>query len=523
MRRAATVSKVWKNRSFRFPILGKLFRLAPLLISTLVVAREWPLTILYTTDLHGHLLGVPTKKEPRGTGGLLRCATLIEQVRVHEKNVLLLDAGDTFQGSAESWLTGGRCVLRAMELLHYDAWCLGNHDFDWGTPTLTNLIARTELNVLTGNITPPLPNVRPYLIKDMRGIRVAIIGLTNPFIPKWTQAQLLGDHQFPQPIDTLSRLLPVIRAEQPDVLLLLIHEGYRPAGDDGANEIHAIAKRFPEIDVILGGHLHETLTAPAGLGLLYLEAGCHGGAVGRVDLQVDTDKHKVLHRSATMLIASNAIPEAPELRRHLARDLARAEKHLAEPVGSAALAISSSGPVRGQSPLQQLLCAAIAEKAQAAMVLHGTLSEAGLAAGPLSMRDIWRIVPYENRIGVAQLTAQELRAILEENSNQSGDHFLGVWGLAYDLHPNAAPGQRVQNLRLADGTKLHGRKRYSVAMNSHTLASGGGRFPTLPRIMAEPHTRFTLTTNDTRAAVAAYIRQHSPLQSTNPPLVRIVE
>ena len=70
-------------------------------------AREVPLTILYTTDLHGHLLSVPTKKEPRGAGGLLRCATLIGQVRAQEKNVLLLDAGDTFQGSAESWLTLG--------------------------------------------------------------------------------------------------------------------------------------------------------------------------------------------------------------------------------------------------------------------------------------------------------------------------------------------------------------------------------------------------------------------------------
>jgi 2',3'-cyclic-nucleotide 2'-phosphodiesterase (5'-nucleotidase family) len=516
----ARFSKPWKNRQGSFPIVGKILLLA-LLAASLTSARELPLTILYTTDLHGHLGGLPTKKEPRGTGGLLRCATLIEQVRAQEKNVLLLDAGDTFQGSSESWLTGGRCVTRALELLRYDAWCLGNHDFDWGTAALTNLLAKSKLNVLAANIEPPLPGVQPWLIKEARGIRIAIIGLTNPFIPKWTRPELLGDYTFSRPVETLGRLLPAVRAEKPDVLLLLIHEGYRPAGDDGANEIHAIAKRFPEFDAILGGHQHAIVLAPSGLGVLYLEAGCHGGAVGRVDMLVDTDRHKVLRRSASVLVASNAVPESAELRRHFVRELSRAEKHLAEPVGSATSAISATSAVRGQSPLQQLLCAAIAEQVQADMVLHGTLAEAGLAAGTLTMRDIWRIVPYENRIGVAHLTMQEIRALLDENATVTGDHFLGVWGLAYDLHTAAAPGQRVQNLRLADGTKAHGKKRYAVAFNSHTLASGGGRFPTLPQLVAEPRARFTLTTNDTRAAVADYIRRHAPLKPTNPPLVQI--
>ena len=498
--------------------------LAVLLLTLgLANARELPLTILYTTDLHGHLTGVPTKKEPRGTGGLLRCATLIEQVRAQEKNVLLLDAGDTLQGSAESWLSGGRCMTRALELLRYDAWCLGNHDFDWGAATLTNLLAKSKLDVLAANIEPPLPGVQPWLLKEARGVRVAIIGLTNPFIPKWTRPELLGDYHFPSSVETLARLLPAVRAEKPDVLVLLIHEGYRPAGDDGANEIRALAKRFPEFDVILGGHQHETVLAPTGLGVLYLEAGCHGQTVGRVDLLVDTDRHKVLRRSASLLIASNGVPESAELRRHFTRDLSRAEKHLAEPVGAAAAAISTTGSVRGQSPLQQLLCAAIAEKVQAEIVLHGTLSEAGLAAGPLTMRDLWRIVPYENRIGIAHLTLQEIRAVLEENATVAGDHFLGVWGLAYDLHTGNALGQRVQNLRLADGTKAHGKKRYAIAFNSHTLASGGGRFPTLPQLIAEPRARFTLTTNDTRTAVADYIRRHSPLQPANPPLVKISE
>lgn len=523
MRIAAAISMVWKKWRFRFPRLGKVLLLALLLAAASTGASEVPLTILYTTDLHGHILSVPTKKEPRGAGGLLRCATLIGQVRAQEKNVLLLDDGDTFQGSAESWLTAGQSMVKALEWLRYDAWCLGNHDFDWGTTNLLQLLATTRLDVLAANIEPALPNVRPYLIKEIHGVRIAIIGLTNPFIPKWTRPELLGDHRFPGAVEALAQLLPAVRAQKPDVLLLLIHEGYRPAGDDGANEIHAIARRFPEFDAILGGHLHEVVLVPPGLGVLYLEAGCHGGAVGRVDLVVDSDRHKVLRRAASVLLASNAVPESVELRRHLARELADAQRYLAEPVGAAAAAISAAGSVRGQSPLQQLLCAAIAEQVHAAVVLHGALSEAGLAAGPIAMRDLWRIVPYENRIGVAQLTLPDIQAILEENATTTGEHFLGVWGLAYDLHPAAAPGQRVRNLRLADGTRPPDSQRFAVALNSHTLSSGGGRFPAVLRLIADPQTRFVLTTNDTRTAMADYVRHHTPLKSENPPLVKNCE
>ena len=152
------------------------------------------------------------------------------------------------------------------------------------------------------------------------------------------------------------------------MLLLLIHEGLRPAGDDAGNEIHAIARRFPEFDVILGGHLHELVIAPRGLNVLYLEAGCHGGAVGRVDFLFDTDQRRVVRRAASALLASHQVPEEAALRAYVQDDLLRAEKYLAEPVGSAATAVAADGMIKGQSPLQQLFCRAIAEKVHADVV-----------------------------------------------------------------------------------------------------------------------------------------------------------
>lgn len=513
-------SKVWKICRFCFPTLGQWLP-AVLLAATFASAREVPLTVLYTTDLHGHILADPTKKE--ANGGLLRCATLISRVRAQEKNVLLLDDGDTIQGSAESLPTDGHVMLRALDWLRYDAWCLGNHDFDWGTPLLTNLIRAAKVPVLAANIAPELPQVQPFIIKEVDGLRVAIVGLTHPQIPKWTRAELLGGYKFPALVDTLAKVLPAVRTERPDIMLLLVHDGLRFTGDTSTNGIHTVAKRFPEFDAILGGHLHEVVVAPPGLNTLYLEAGCHGNALGRVDLVFDTVQRKVVRRAAAVLSASNAVPESAELKSLLRRDLARTEKYLKEPVGSAAAAIPVTSKTHGQSALQQLLAQAIAEKVQATVVLHGVLSDSGLAAGEITVCDVWRIVPYENRIGVAWLTMQEIRTILEENALVSADRFLGVWGVAYDFHPHAAAGQRVQNLRLADGTKPHARKRLAVALNSYTLASGGDRFPSVPQLVANPHARFMLTTHDTRTAVADFIRAHSPLKVENPPLVRVVE
>jgi 2',3'-cyclic-nucleotide 2'-phosphodiesterase / 3'-nucleotidase len=482
-------------------------------------ARQVPVTILCTTDVHGHVSPYQDSGSGVEIGGMLRCASAIEEIRRNQPNVLYVDCGDLIQGTAESWLTQGRIMTRTLEWLHCDAWVIGNHDFDWGVDALVALHDQTSLNMLSANLvvrpdsTNRLYKVRPFVIKEVDGVRVGIVGLTTPGIPTWTLPDMLGNVSFTRSVRALAEIMPSLRAERPDILVLLVHQGYQELGDDNANEVNQLARSFPEFDVMLGGHLHRPLASARLNGVLYSQAGYYGNWLGRVDLVFDTVRKKVVSKTADVIAIEDRYKRDSELEALLRADLDKAKSYLSEELGVAETGLVASVKAPAQSPIQQLICRAMVGAAKADLALHGVLEEGSIGPGTITRSDIWRIIPYENRIGVVELTLSDLRDILEENAKQIGSlHFLGVYGLSYELHPNAPPGERVQNLCLADGRKPHARKRFRVAMNSYTLASGGGRFPVLRGIAERPESRLEMTDIDTRTAVVEYVRKRSPLR-----------
>jgi 2',3'-cyclic-nucleotide 2'-phosphodiesterase/3'-nucleotidase len=507
--------KDFRHRLWRTVLCGLLFWNP----ARTACSREVAVTLLHTTDLHGHMLPVTDYEGHENVGGLLRCASKIAELRDAVPNLLLVDCGDTIQGSAESYLTGGRLTLRAMEWLGYDAWVIGNHEFDWGLRKLRPLHDTTSLTMLGANIRVregeehPLPLVRPFKMMEVDGIRVALVGLTTPGIPAWTLPDYLGGLLFESSLETLTRVMPLVRAENPDLMVLLAHQGYRSYGDDFANEIQAIARRFSEFDVILGGHTH-TVRERADLGsVLYSQAGYHGIGVGRVDVVYDTVARRVTAKSAEFIRVGEETPLHPGLEALLSEDLETTRAYLDEQLGETEKTLSCGYRLPGQSPVQQLLCKAIQWRVKADVVLHGPLSDASLPPGPIGRRDLWEIVPYENRICVAQLTSEDLKAILAENLRYAGNrNFMGIYGLSYELHPDRKGADRIQHFRLPDGSPLHARRRLAVAFNSYVVASGGRRFPRLRRIVHRPAARLSVTDIDTRSAVEDYIREHSPLR-----------
>ena len=478
-----------------------------------IPARTVNLTILHTTDLHGSIRATPDIYLEHNSGSLLQCATLIRQIREENPHTILLDGGDVFQGTAESLLTRGRIMSTAMNAMDYAAFAVGNHEFDWGVDNLNEWLLTMRAtplaaNMLAGPNAPPAfrDRVRPYIILEMDGIKVAVIGLTTPNIPQWFREVNERDLRDLDSRRALESILPRVRKEQPQVMILLAHQGLMVA-DDVANEINGICRRFGEFDLVLGGHLHWVL-AGARIGRAdYAQSGSGAQGVMRIDLQYDTVKKAVVDKTFTYLPVGEHIPEDPEIRDLVAKDLERADRYLNTRIGWTKNDLSYSLAGAGLSPVQQLLCAAIAYQTGADVVLHGPLSNHRIPAGEIRMADIWRMVPYENNIGVVTLNAAEIQTIMEEAAVYLGtDRYFGTWGLQYEVHSYAPEGHRIRNLRMADGSPIHYKVRLKVALNSYHLSGGGGRFPNLAQIAAAPKSRLEIQPDSTRDMLIHYVR-----------------
>lgn len=481
-------------------------------------AREITVTLLHTTDVHGYIESTRDYEGRENVGGLLRCATLIRNIRAETPGALLVDCGDLWIGSPESYITRAGIVRKAAAWLNYDAWVIGNHDFDWGLEAFQRILESAQSPALAANIRsrPGAPNpaaaAHPYLVREVDGIRVALVGLTTPGIPGWFLPEFLGPLEFENSVPALRRIMPEVRETGAEIRVLLVHQGARPFADDEANELEAIAAAFPEFDLILGGHTHQVVPGLRIRDVWYAQSGYYATALGRADLVYDTVRQAVVRVDSKLLPVGPDVEPCAELQAVVQADLDRTAAQRNKIVGRTARDLAASVKPPGQSPVQQLLALAIAAETGAEIVLHGILEETAIPAGPITGGDLWRLVPYENRVGLLSLTAAEIKAVLEENARHLGTtQFQGILGLSYDLDPAAPPGRQVRNLRLPDGSKLHGRKRYRVALNSYVLASGGRRYPLVRRLVSKSNTRFELTDIDTRAAVARYLRKHRPL------------
>ena len=483
-----------------------------------VLARPVEITILHTTDIHGNLLPTSDYEGNQEVGGLLRCATRIEQIRAGKEHVLLVDSGDLIQGSAVSYLTQGRSTIRAMEYLRYDAWTFGNHEFDWGLSPLLALHNDTTLPMLGANIVGrpgqanPLTRLKPFIVREVDGVKVVVVGLITPGVPTWSTPDLLGDALFERSLSALRRIMPQVQAENPDILLLTTHQGYRPYGDDHANEVNAIAQAYPEFDAILGGHSHQAVEkALVGGRTLYSQAGYYGIWLGQLDLTFDTVTRRLVQKQARLHRIDSGVPMHTGLMAVVEQDLAASRAYLEQDVGEAAAPLTERSDALGRSDVQRLICRALAEATGADLVLHGVLDEESLPAGALRMNDVWRIVPYENRAAIITVTVGELAEILNENlSNRGSLQFMGPYGFTYATEGQGA-AQQATRIRLADGTIPHPRQRLKLCVNSYVVASGGKRFPRLREIAEQPESRLRLLDVQTREAVVSYLKAHRGL------------
>jgi len=406
------------------------------LLCAVAVAREVPITILHTCDLHGNILPVESYEGEPNLGGFARCATAIHQIRSERPNVLLVDAGDTIQGAAVSYLSDGKVMVRLLNQLRYDAWIWGNHEFDWGLEKLTACAELAEMPVLAANLhgTGPIAaRVKSYRIVEVDGVKVGIIGLTTLGIPSWSRPQLIAGLRFEDSVETLRTVVPAIRHEGAEVIVLVVHQGYREDGDDHANQVNAIARHFPEVDAVIGAHTHRNFPEFKIDNVLYTQAAYHGIRLGLVDLVYDTIAGQVTRRESQTILMDDRFTINPAMLNACAPELERAKKTLCSVIGEATGDFDVRDAPKRETAMHNLIFESIASalsyrNIKVDAIVHGILEKRMmLKPGPVTVGDVWRAVPYENTIGVCYLNEAELREILDENAKAyNNPSFRGV-------------------------------------------------------------------------------------------------
>jgi 2',3'-cyclic-nucleotide 2'-phosphodiesterase/3'-nucleotidase len=360
--------------------------------------------------------------------------------------------------------------------------------------------------------------VRPYIIKEVNGVKVGIVGLTTPGIPNWSRPRLIQPLQFEDSVQALRRVVPQIRKEGAQILILVAHQGWKHGADDHANQIHSIAANYPEFDVIIGGHTHqewsEFLIRPSNI--LYTQANYWGTTLGRVDIVFDTDKNKLISKKSKTILMDESVPQDPSILDLCKTELAAADKQLKTIIGNAEADFITRGEPKRETPIHNLICDAIDEalkknNVHADVIIHSVLNNKGiLKKGPITLFDAWTVVPYENTIGVFEVSVADLRSLLEENATHfEGGSFRGYWGIrvSYELPSQRGKPPRIVSIADRDGKPFAPDRKIKVAANSFDLASGGTRFPKLRAIADRPESNLVEFDFQTRQALIDFIKR----------------
>ena len=263
------------------------------------------LTILHTNDVHSYIDAFPSNhpKNPN-MGGVARRATLIESIRKENPNVLLLDAGDIFQGTPYFNYFGGELEFKLMSMMGYDAATMGNHDFDNGIDGFNAQLPHATFNFVSANYdfknTVLDGIVKPYSIFHKDGIKVGVFGLGIK-LEGLVDKKHYKETVYNDPVTVSQDIVRILKHEKKcDLVICLSHLGYKYKDDTDKICDLTLAKLTQDIDLIIGGHTHTFLDKPTVVknavdqDVLINQVGCYGLNLGRIDFYFDYDASKTI-------------------------------------------------------------------------------------------------------------------------------------------------------------------------------------------------------------------------------------
>ena len=492
-----------------------------LILGTLPVSGRTPrhlskrvhIVVLGTTDQHGNLFPVDYYTGKIDNRGLAKISTLIRQVRKENKNVLLIDSGDTIQGTPLEYYHNKKNnapadpMMLGMNALAYDAMTVGNHEYNFGLLVLEK--ARSEakfpwLSANTYNQGTNQTHYAPYIVKEVAGVRIAVLGLTTPGIPNWENAPNYAGLEFREPVSEAKKWVPILRRkEHADVVVIAMHMGLEedlrtgeinPGQVTNENRAIAIAKQVPGIDLIFMGHTHRDVPSLVINGVQLIQANFWGRHLARVDLYLENARSgwRVFARAARTIAVDDRVAPDPEILKLGEPYDRETEAWLSRAIGESAAELTAVEARFGDTAILDLIQRVQLEAGKADVSMAAVFNpEARIARGPVTVRDIAGLYVYENTLVVLEVTGQQLKDALEHSAKYFRAYEPGktpaelvdekipaynfdiAEGVTYTLNIAKPIGQRIEDLQF-QGKPLRPTQKLRLATNNYRVNGGGG-------------------------------------------------
>ena len=419
-------------------------------------------------------------------GGFAHLKTLIDRLRdeAGPGKSMLLDGGDLWQGSGLANAMQGADMVEAANLLGIEA-MTGHWEFTYGEKVLRDNLAKFKGEFIAQNVflteeaafndAPAFDSAsgrvfKPYVIKEIGGHRVAVIGQAFPYVPIAHPKRFTPDWTFGIRDDELQKLVYALRSnEKIDAVVLLSH--------NGMDVDLKLASRVSGIDVILGGHTHDAVPQPirvnnAGGVTLVTNAGSNGKFLGVLDLDLAKGKLRDV-RYRLLPVYSELLRPDPEMQTLIEHLRAPHVSRFSEEIATASQLLYRRGNFNGS--VDTLLCDALRQQLDAEIALsHGFRWGTSVMAGqPVTMEDVLaETATTYSEVYAQSMTGEQIKAVLEDvcdnlfNTDpyyQQGGDMVRVGGLAYTCAPAESVGKRISDLKLHNGRALEAGKSYKVA------------------------------------------------------------
>lgn len=534
---------------------GMLSKIGGISVSAKEENETVKIQILGTTDVHGKFMNYEYATVSKSAGGFNQISKAIKDKKIENPNTLLLDNGDTMQGNYNNLFTTDEFISNnmnpialALNEIGYDTMVLGNHEFNFGLDILNKFIGQVEsgkTKVLCANLYKGNKRVyKPYTIKEIDGIRVAIIGVTTNHIMKWDGDKLQG-YNFTRPDEEVRKVIDEIKKDSAaDVFVVSAHVGSENEYGNG-DSAKDIANLCPEVSVILAGHTHERLEKEIVNGVLITEPKNNGVDLADIDLEVKKTSEgvKVIKKDASIITFNKDSAEDENLNKKLEKYHNIALNDALSKIGTLSgsnLAVENEVKGIPESYVSEQGISHLINTVQLynskkhlesinadlsnAHIVSGSAMlspTANLYEGDITKASLANIYRYDNKLYTVKTTGKQLKKYIEwsadfYNTFNEGDLTISfnknigafkydmLEGVSYDINVSKESGNRVENLKFSDGKIVEDKDLVYLAVNDFRYTS-----QLSPLFDAGEHELVYESTNDTlsdiRDMVADYI------------------